>query len=252
MAQFAIAGHPLSHSFSPRYFSEKFAALGLSHSFVLLDTPSVEALPALVKQAAVQGFCITRPHKESILPYLYQASEAVKAIGACNCVQVDEAGRWYGHNTDAQGFWESLPEKARQAGKALILGNGGAAKAVRYALESHGMVTATVTRKPGEADHTYASLSPGLIADHTLLVHTSPVGTWPAVDECVPFLYDAITARHFLYDLVYNPSETAFMKQGLQRGASVQNGYEMLVCQAEQNWRLWTQVPGTADTGKNQ
>lgn len=243
MRKFGLIGYPLTHSFSQRYFTEKFIREGVRDcSYTAWSLPAITDLPGMVlADAELCGFNITIPYKEQILPFLHSRNEVVQAIGACNCVKIT-GGKLEGYNTDVVGFERSLVKKLQpHHTQALVLGTGGAAKAVGYVLEKLGIGYRYVSRKGGDEFLSYQDVDGPLLQSHTLLINTSPVGMYPKVGECPPLPYEAITARHYLFDLVYNPERTLFLQRGEERGAEVENGYEMLILQAEESWRIWNE-----------
>jgi shikimate dehydrogenase len=242
--EFGLIGRTLTHSFSPTYFQRKFEHLGLDdctyEAFELADIRELAALLAAHPQ--LRGLNVTIPYKEQIIPYLDELAPSAGRVGAVNTVQFGPEGRLIGHNTDYVGFRESLrrfyPLRGEQAA-ALVLGTGGAAKAVEVALRELDIRHWLVSRDPLSRGLTYADLTPALLAEHTLIVNTTPLGTYPQVEACPPIPYELLTPRHYLFDLVYNPGETEFMRRGKAQGAHTQNGFEMLCLQAEAAWTIW-------------
>jgi shikimate dehydrogenase len=242
---YGLIGYPLSHSFSKRYFTEKFEREGLSEQFryELFPLPSIEALPDLLaSHPELAGFNVTIPYKQAVMAYLHQSSPAAARIGAVNTVKVDN-GRLYGHNTDVVGFEESLRETlaraAQQPARALVLGTGGSSRAVRWVLEYMGIEPLSVSRQPESGQLTYDALNAEVLARYPLIVNTTPLGMSPKVHECPPLPYEALNSANILFDLVYNPEETLFLRHGKSQGATVQNGLPMLYGQAEAAWRIW-------------
>ena len=242
---FGLIGHPLGHSFSARYFAEKFAAEGIDaryDNFDLADICEVENLRHL------HGFNVTIPYKQAVIPYLDGMSDEARAIGAVNTVRV-ENGRFYGYNTDVIGFRESLrdwfSEDNASVRSALVLGTGGASKAVCYALTQLGIAWQLVSRTPKEGCLTYNDLrkDTSILASTALIVNCTPLGTFPNVDACPDIPYDLLTPAVRLYDLVYNPEETLFLRRGREQGCPVKNGLEMLHRQAEAAWKIWSLTP---------
>lgn len=240
MKKYGIIGHPVAHSFSARYFTDKFAREHTDAEYKLYDLPtlSAEALPAL------DGYNVTIPYKECIIPMLDGVDPVAREIGAVNvvrCVQDDEGCHTVGYNTDYIGFMQSLRSQLHTTDtQALIFGTGGASKAVAYALAQLHISFTLVSRHPhGTNQWTYDQLTPEVIRTHTLLVNCTPVGMWPHVEECLPIPYEAVGTEHFLYDCVYNPEETLFLSRGRMRGARTMNGYAMLTIQAEEAWKIW-------------
>ncbi len=248
MKCFGLIGHLLGHSFSAGYFAEKFAAEGIEaryDNFDLDDIGEVETLRSLT------GFNVTIPYKQAIISYLDGMSDEARAIGAVNTVRV-ENGRFYGYNTDVIGFRESLRDWLANdnafVSKALVLGTGGASKAVCYALTQLGIAWQLVSRTSKENALTYADLR----ADAApffgigLIVNCTPLGTFPNVDVCPDIPYDLLTPAVRFYDLVYNPEETLFLRRGREQGCPVKNGLEMLHRQAEAAWKIWSLTPTRA------
>ena len=194
---------------------------------------------------------VTIPYKRAVLDYLHYKDEVVEAIGACNCIRID-GGRLKGYNTDVVGFEQSLVRRlAPHHTQALVLGTGGASKAVEYVLQKRGIGYRMVTRQPREGmdDLGYEQVDAAVMASHLLIINTTPVGMYPQVGECPPLPYGVLTPRHYLFDLIYNPVRTLFLQKGEERGAVVENGHEMLVLQAEGSWRIWTS-PAEPDSPK--
>lgn len=242
MKRYGLIGYPLSHSFSQRYFTEKFQREGISDcTYSNFSLASINELPAVLADPELRGLNVTIPYKQQVLPFLTAMSPVVESIGACNCIRIDGASR-VGHNTDVVGFERSLVKKlGSHHQQALVLGTGGASKAVEWVLDQLGIVYRMVSRspRPDTGDLGYDDLEPGLVACYTLIVNTTPVGMYPKVDGYPPLPYEALGPRHYLYDLVYNPERTQFLQRGAARGAVVENGHEMLVLQAEESWRIW-------------
>ena len=241
MRQFGLIGFPLSHSFSKGYFANHFLTEKiLDAHYENFPIESIDAFTSLWENnPSLLGLNVTIPYKKLVIPFLQYPSSVVQSIHACNCIKLHE-GALYGYNTDVIGFEQSLlPFLQPHHQKALIFGTGGAAAAVEWVLKKLGIEYQLVSRTAKESSITYASLSPEVIAAHTLLIHTSPVGTFPNVDETPNLPYEAITSKHHLYDLVYNPAETKFLALGKAQGASTQNGLEMLHLQADASWEIW-------------
>ena len=240
---FGLIGYPLSHSFSKRYFSEKFAKEGIEGCFYeLFPIASVEMLPDILKaNPNLRGLNVTIPYKQEVFSYLDAIDDEAKAVGAINTIKIRE-GKLTGFNTDVYGFEVSLKNVLRNSipqTKALVLGSGGAAKAVIYVLEKLGISYLKVSRSQTKGDVTYPEVDHSLIATHKLIINTTPLGMAPKEDTFPEIPYEALTSEHVLYDLVYNPEVTAFLKKGLDRGALIQNGLEMLYLQAEKSWEIW-------------
>ena len=250
---YGLIGYPLSHSFSQRYFSEKFAKEGyVGYSYENFPISDIRDLHNLLNQKPnLRGFNVTIPYKEQIIPFLDEMDTVAKEVGAVNTVQViREEGKIYlkGYNTDVYGFSQSLEEWFEVSSlkfevsslTALVLGAGGASKAVVYALSRLGFDVHLVSRKEGKGIYkTYDQLTKDDIATNSLIVNTTPLGMFPNIDECPAIPYQYLTEKHFLYDLVYNPEETLFMRKSREMGASVRNGKRMLHLQADKAWEIW-------------
>lgn len=247
MRVFGLIGYPLSHSFSKRYFEAKFLQEGITGCrYENFELSSIQQLPALIhNQAGLQGFNITIPYKQQIIPYLHAANDVVAQTGACNCVKIVDR-QLVGFNTDVEGFRQSLLKQLRpNHSRALVLGTGGAAKAVAYVLEKSGISFYYVSRNHQQREGClrYEEIDDRLISTHQLIINTTPTGMYPNIHEAPPIPYPSLTPGHFLFDLTYNPEKTLFLQQGESRGAAIQNGYDMLVIQAEESWKIWTTVP---------
>ena len=243
MRQFGLIGRSLRHSFSQTYFSQKFYSQDLAdHRYDLFELASISELPALLAaNPDLAGLNVTIPYKESVMSYLDELAPSARRVGAVNVIERRPNGQLRGHNTDVVGFRESL-RQFMPAGvnvRALLLGAGGAAKAVAVALNDLGIGYWPVTRDPLAQGLTYDDLTPHLVAAHPLIINATPLGTFPHVEECPRLPYEALTGHHYLYDLVYNPTETLFMAKGKEAGAQVKNGFEMLCLQAEAAWEIW-------------
>ncbi len=241
MKVYGLIGYPLSHSFSKGFFAEKFQREGIQQCvYENFPIPTIADFPGLLQaQPQLSGLNVTIPYKEAILPFLDELSPAAAKIKAVNCIRFHD-GRKTGYNTDVIGFKKSLltflqPHHTR----ALVLGTGGAAKAVMYVLEELGIAYTLVSRTAADGVVTYASLDAAMMAAHTLIVNTSPLGMYPDVDKAPPLPYECLSSQHLLYDLIYNPEKTLFLQKGAARGAAVKNGHEMLILQAEASWDIW-------------
>jgi shikimate dehydrogenase len=254
LRQFGLIGYPLSHSFSQKFFTEKFLQENIVNaSYQNFPIPSMESFGALWKENPnLEGLNVTIPYKKEVIPFLQHSSAVVQEIHACNCIRKFN-NELYGYNTDVIGFEKSLlPFLQPHHTHALILGTGGAAAAVRWVLQKLNIQFQLVSRKGNAIDGntletntemkaslSYDQLPASVIESHTLIINTSPLGMYPNVNEAPPIAYEGITAQHHLYDLVYNPTETLFMQKGLEKGATVQNGLDMLHIQAEESWAIW-------------
>jgi shikimate dehydrogenase len=242
MRLFGLIGYPLTHSFSKNYFTEKFKKEGIENCrYENFELANINDLPKVLGNAELEGLNVTIPHKESVLPFLHESDEVVKKIKACNCIKIKDK-KLIGYNTDVIGFEKSLLNRlGDDQKKALILGTGGAAKAVEYVLKKHKIHYKYVSRYPSVKNLSYEQITPAIMEDYTVIVNTSPLGMFPKITEAPPLPYEAITKKHFLFDLIYNPEKTLFLNKGQQRGAVIQNGYDMLVHQAEESWKIWNQ-----------
>ena len=282
---YGLIGHPLGHSFSKAFFSEKFEREAIDACYDLFDLESINDFPQLLsKHPDLCGFNVTIPYKEAIMPYMDVLDPEAEAVGAVNTVKVLTDGRLKGFNTDIIGIETTLmglrgtpkgtsvtPEggyvaplglfgfrgapkgtSVTPAGSyvvplghlekpitALILGTGGASKAVQYVLKKHSVPCHLVSRNPHKGDFTYNMLTPIIINEHPLIINASPVGMSPRIEEAPLIPYEAVTAEHLLFDLVYNPEETLFLRYGREHGATTVNGMAMLLAQAEASWRIW-------------
>ena len=249
MREFGLIGRSLTHSFSPAYFAAKFAALGLADAnrYDAFELNAIAELPALLAaHPRLAGLNVTIPYKETVRAYLDDLAPTARRVGAVNVIEFAPDGRRIGHNTDLEGFATTLDELVgadRLPAAALILGHGGAAKAVQTALKARGIPFLFVSRNPLAAGLAYEEISPAILRHHRLIVNTTPIGTWPEVTACPDLPYAALTPDHLLFDLVYNPAETEFLRRGRAPGARGTNGQRMLEVQAEAAWRIWTASP---------
>jgi shikimate dehydrogenase len=241
---FGLIGYPLGHSFSQQYFTEKFHILGLhDHQFVTFPMADIARLRSLLTEHPnLRGFNVTIPHKVNVIPFLDKMDDQAASVGAVNCVAVQN-GQLTGYNTDIYGFRMSIkPFLENRYERALILGTGGASKAVAFVLREWGIPFYFVSRKPSNGAIAYSDLNSDSIAHFKLIINTTPLGMAPDMDTAPPLPYGSFGAGHFLYDLVYNPEETQFMKLGAASGAKTMNGLAMLRLQAEKSWEIWKSV----------
>lgn len=243
MRQFGLIGYPLSHSFSQMYFTDKFQRENLLDcTFEVFPLSHVSEIRNLyLYHPQLKGLAVTIPYKEQVLPYLSCIDEIAELVNAVNCIKISGQER-KGFNTDVIGFERSfLPLLKPHHTKALVLGNGGAAKAVFFVLNKLGIPFINVSRfnqnQSGQIN--YSGLHQSLIEEYTIIINATPVGMFPSVDEAPPIPYDGIGSQHFLFDLIYNPEQTKFLEEGKSRGAIVKNGMDMLKIQAEENWKIW-------------
>ncbi len=241
MRLFGLIGMPLSHSFSQRFFTEKFKEEGVADcQYQNFEIDDVSRLREIINNnAGLEGVNVTIPYKQDVLQFIDQADEAVRQIGACNCIKIAR-GKLFGFNTDVVGFWHSLqPLLQPQHKKALVLGSGGASRAVQHALTKLQIEWTLVSTTPFPGRIRYDAIDQDLIQQHTLIINTTPLGMYPNVDDCPAIPYHFLTHKHLLFDLIYNPEKTRFLLEGEKQGATICNGYEMLVGQALESWRIW-------------
>ncbi|WP_369048903.1 shikimate dehydrogenase [Tenacibaculum sp. UWU-22] len=244
---FALIGKNISYSFSREYFSKKFKNLSLhNYEYINFDIQEITELPEVIAahKNQLKGMNVTIPYKLAIFKYLDKIDKKALKIGAVNTIKITKKGKLKGYNTDVYGFENSLkPLLEPQHTHALILGTGGASKAVAYALKKIGIKYKFVSRTPGKK-HTisYNDLSQKTLIKYTLIINCTPLGTHPNTNQCPTIPYQFLTPQHFLYDLIYNPAETLFLKKGKLQGATIKNGLEMLELQAEKAWKIWNSV----------
>lgn len=244
---FGLIGYPLTHSFSKKYFSEKFASEGIPNcSYQLFPLEDVGEVGELLKTSNLVGLNVTIPHKVGVIPYIDELDSTTSArIGAVNTIRIYPDGSTKGFNTDYYGFKSSLEEWIEHRGdscrelKALILGSGGASRAVMTALEDLGTPFKVVSRQVSDGILSYGDLDEEIMNDYRLIINTTPLGMSPNVDSAPEIPYELIGPGHYLYDLVYNPAETLFLRNGSKRGAATLNGLKMLYLQAEKSWSIW-------------
>ena len=244
MPLFGLLGFPLGHSFSKTYFTKKFKAEKIDAEFVNFVSNNIEQTLQVIKTTpSLKGFAVTIPYKEKIIPYLDYISEEAQKIGAVNSVKVEYtiAGPILtGYNTDILGFRESLLQFIQTSPtQALLLGTGGASKAVRHALASLGIEVLTVSRTPHSPSEIAYDQVARFLPNTPLIINATPVGMWPNVTDCPDIPYHLLTPNHYLFDLIYNPEITEFMYRGKQQGAQIKNGLQMLHLQADYSWELW-------------
>lgn len=241
MKVYGIIGKSLQHSFSPRYFNKKFSDGNMNAIYEAFELENMDNFPFLVKQKQLAGINVTIPYKEQIIPFLDKLDASAENIGAVNCIQTHK-GRLVGYNTDITGFTHSLqPLLKNHHEQALVLGTGGASKAIQQGLKQLGIPFTVVSRSEVPGTISYAQVDEHLINSHPIIINTTPLGTFPDIAAKPPIPYQYISPAHLLYDLVYNPETTAFLQEGLAKGARVKNGYEMLCIQAEAGWDIWNQ-----------
>lgn len=241
---YGLIGKKIGHSFSADFFNKKFADEGIDNSYKLFPLPTIEDFPQLIKEKPeLEGLNVTIPYKQQVIPFLDALSEEAAEIGAVNVIKIErKSGKIFlkGYNSDSIGFRDSLKPLLRPEIKnALVLGTGGASKAVEYILRKFGIKVTFVSRTPKEGQFSYADLDKKIIEDNLLIVNTTPLGMFPDIDSCPDVPYQFITPRHICYDIIYNPAETEFLKRAKEKGATVKNGQEMLVKQALGAWEIW-------------
>lgn len=247
MDKYGLIGYPLGHSFSKNYFNEKFANEHIDAEYVNFEIPTIESLPeVLASNTELKGLNVTIPYKEKVISFLDTVSPEARAIGAVNVIKVEHKGEetvLKGYNSDVIGFTKSIePMLERFHKKALILGTGGASKAVNYGLKSLGLETVLVSRYERPNTIQYEKITPDVIQEYNVIVNCTPCGMYPHINECPQLPYEAMNSKTILYDLVYNPDQTLFMKKGAAQGATVKNGIEMLLLQAFESWKFWQSI----------
>ena len=244
-AQYGLIGYPLGHSFSRSFFTKKFQEEKIDAEYLNFEIPEVSTLLRIIQEHPhLKGVNVTLPHKVAVIPLLHELSPEAAAIGAVNVIRITHTptGETYlkGFNSDVIGFTDSIrPLLKSYHRKALVLGTGGASKAICRGLENLGIEWTYVSRNSGPDSLTYSQLTPMILKEYTVIVNCSPVGMYPKVDQCPSLPYECLTASHLLYDIVYNPTTTLFMKRGAKQGATVKNGIEMLERQAIASWEFW-------------
>lgn len=241
MANYGLIGKNIAYSFSKKFFTEKFKKEKLAHNYHNFDIDTIELFKKIVQQdTTIKGLNVTIPYKEKIIPYLDTLDSQARIIGAVNTIKVLEDGTLVGYNTDHYGFSKALNSFPAVTNKtALILGDGGASKAIKYALDTLGYCCTTVSRTKTQDTITYNQVTKQVLEDHLLIVNTTPLGVAPDVLKCPEIPYRYLTKKHFLFDLIYNPQKTTFLKHGLANGATIANGSKMLEYQAQEAWSIW-------------
>lgn len=239
MKEFGIIGYPLGHSYSAQYFSDKFSQGDICARYRMFPLKAIEEVVDLWAQVPFTGMNVTIPYKEAVIPYLDDLDDTAKSIGAVNVIQFKD-GKRIGYNTDVMGFTESISTMLQPHDThALILGTGGAAKAIRSGLMQLGIHTQYVSRKASDKAITYADLTKEIMQQYSIIVNCTPLGMWPNVDSCAAIPYELLSTKHLLFDCVYNPEETTFLRKGKEKGCRVRNGMRMLLGQAEAAWKIW-------------
>lgn len=242
--QLGLIGKKLGHSFSKKYFEDKFNKLNLANcSYSNFELEAIELFPEFLKtNNCLNGLNVTVPYKESVIPYLNELSEEAGQIGAVNCIKIVN-GKTKGYNTDSYGFRMSIkPFLEPKHSRALILGTGGSSKAVAYALKQIGVQYYFVTSSSGKKQTNtffYSELNPVILSQFLMIINCTPIGMFPNVNDFPAIPYDCITGNHLVYDLIYNPEQTLFLSKCREKGAITINGYSMLQLQAEKSWEIW-------------
>jgi shikimate dehydrogenase len=239
---FGLIGHPLSHSFSAAYFNEKFKKEDLACTYVNFDMAAMPDLKLLAKMnPKLVGLNVTVPYKEVALLQMHEVDEKARQIGAINVVKIEDE-KFFGYNTDFLAFKETIqPLLPRKTIKALVLGTGGASKAVCFALAELAIDYKRVSRKSSKDILSYQDVTSYMMRDFDVIINTTPLGNFPQVDEFPPIPFDALMSNQLLFDLTYNPPESSFLKKGLEKGCKTMNGYDMLMRQADLSWEIWNQ-----------
>jgi shikimate dehydrogenase len=242
MRKFGLIGYPLGHSFSGKYFTEKFHRTAIDDcTYSNFEISSIAELPEILEDPELVGLNVTIPYKESVIPFLHEKHPVVKEIAACNCIKIVK-GQLTGYNTDVIGFESSLIEKLTvKDARALILGTGGSSKAVAWVLNKKGIKFLFVSRNKSDGARriTYDELNQDILDAHTLIINTTPLGMEPKTGDCPPIPYQWVGSDHYLFDLIYNPVKTLFLEKGEEAGARIKNGSDMLAIQAEASWNIW-------------
>jgi shikimate dehydrogenase len=243
MQLFGLIGFPLGHSFSKKYFEEKFEREKITDvAFEIFPIPNIHDFNSLIAaNPLLKGLAVTIPYKEQVLPFIDKLSEEVMSIGAANCIKI-ENGILTAFNTDIIGFEESFKKKLQpQHTKALVLGAGGAAKAVQFVLQKMGISFIVVSRTPSAENNSisYFNINEEMMQEYSIIINCTPVGMHPNEQEAPPIPYQLLNANHYLFDLVYKPAKTLFLQKGEAMGSNVENGFDMLLIQAEANWKIW-------------
>ena len=238
--KYGLIGKDISYSFSKKFFTRKFINEGLNNcSYENYDINSISELLEVINDTKIKGLNVTIPYKESVIELLNHIDPIAKKIGAVNTIKIDKQNKLLGYNTDYIGFKQSLESNISNQKRALILGTGGASKAIVYALKTLNIKTLLVSRKKREESITYEDISNQIIKDHTIIINCTPLGTYPNIEECPKIPYQYITKRHLCYDLIYNPIKTKFLILSEKEGAKIINGNEMLENQAIESWKIW-------------
>ncbi len=243
MRQFGLIGYPLGHSFSKLFFTEKFEKEGIDAQYELYPLETIQDFKSLISTVELTGLNVTIPYKQQVMQFLDEMDDTAAKIGAVNVIKfirTAEGTKLKGYNSDAIGFENSIKQAlSNKHKKALLLGTGGASKAIKYSLEKLGIEVNYVSRTKGPGILSYEELNESILKEHLLIVNSTPVGMYPNIDACPDLPYEFITKDHFLYDAIYKPEQTLFLKKGEAQGAQTMNGLEMLYGQAKAAWEIW-------------
>lgn len=244
---FGLVGRGISYSFSRDYFIKKFKKESISEvTYEIYDIPKIEDVLWIFKNPSLKGCNITIPYKKSIIPFLNKLTPEVKSIGSVNVVKINEEKHRIGYNTDVLGFEFSFKKDINKLSyknpKALILGTGGVSRSVSFILKKMGIPYRYVSRRKNKDFFVYEEVNQYLLEDHKIIINCTPLGTFPNIHLCPPLPYKFLSSKHYLYDLVYNPSKTLFLKKGEEKGSTIRNGLEMLRIQAEESWKIWNSL----------
>lgn len=240
---YGLLGRDIEYSFSRNYFNERFKNEGTNATYINIDLQDIHELKTVFENEKLSGMNVTIPYKQEVINFLDRLSPTAQAIGAVNVVKFEDDGTLTGHNSDYYGFKNSLlPLLKEMPKKGLILGTGGASKAIKHTFENLGIEPTFVSRTKKEGQYTYSELNKEIIEENLLIVNSTPLGTFPKIEACPAIPYEFLTEKHMLFDLVYNPELTTFLKNGIAKGASVLNGSKMLVLQAEKSWDIWNDL----------
>ena len=238
MKRFALLGKSLSHSFSKKYFDNKFNKRRLDgYDYINIETDNINNIKEIVDRYDLDGFNVTNPYKQKIIKYLDKIDNRAKEVNSVNTVRILD-NQLFGYNTDLFGFKKSFFPLIKRRGNALVLGDGGVSKTVQYVLKNLNIKTKVVTRNN---EIKYSDLSEDIIDTHLIIINCTPLGTFPKIEECPNIPYQYLNEKHLLYDLVYNPNETKFLRKGRECKSETKNGLEMLESQAEESWRIWNE-----------
>lgn len=244
---YGLIGYPLTHSFSQTFFNQKFASERINARYINFEIPDIsDFMEVFSEYPAIAGLNVTIPYKQQVIPYLQGLDPLAERVGAVNVIRIERGKaendfRLIGYNSDVAGFMNSIRPMLKPCHKrALVLGSGGASRAVCCGLEDLGVKPLVVSRTPREGMISYEGITPEIMAEHKVIVNTTPLGMYPHTDECPPIPYQLMDSDFLCYDLLYNPDVTLFMKKSAEAGAEVKNGLEMLLLQAFESWEIWT------------